>query len=116
MFLCSCGASEPIASSKAIMNTEKAIEIGENYIKGDLSSNDAKTQLADILSNMKYAKDYSLEEKNADTTKNADYYLQFYISLFESNLSVDGIINDADTFDNVIESLDKLKDEYDRYS
>ena len=85
-------------------------------VKGDLSSNDAKTQLADILSNMKYAKDYSLEEKNADTTKNADYYLQFYISLFESNLSVDGIINDADTFDNVIESLDKLKDEYDRYS
>ena len=28
MFLCSCGASEPIASSKAIMNTEKVFGMG----------------------------------------------------------------------------------------
>jgi polyhydroxyalkanoate synthesis regulator phasin len=117
ILLCSCGKSDPIASNKALTNTEKAIEIGDNYIKGDLSSDDAKDQLEDILSNLQYADEYSFEEKIADPTKYADYYLQFYISSLNIHILIDGnrSISDADTFDNVIESLDKLKEEYDKY-
>lgn len=68
LLLCAC-SKEPIASNKAISNAKKAIEIGEDYLSGDISSKDAHSQLENIEDAMSYAFDYELSEYSDDPRK-----------------------------------------------
>lgn len=116
IFLCSCG-SQPIASSKAIVNAENAIEIGDNYIAGDITGDIALEQLDSILENMEYASDYTADEKSDDATKNADYYIHTYLTMLQTHMVIDnGSFGDAESFDDVKDSLNKLKETLNKYN
>lgn len=62
LILCSCG-HEQSASDKALTNAKKAYEIGQNYLSGDISAEDAQEQLENIEENISYASDYSYDER-----------------------------------------------------
>lgn len=115
LILCSCG-HEQSASDKALTNTKKAYEIGQNYLSGDISAEDAQEQLENIEENISYASDYSYDERKNDTQKSADYYLHNYVYFLSLDVMMDkGDRGDADSYDKVKDSVKKLKEQIDKY-
>ncbi len=113
--LSACGG-DPIASDKALVNGNKAIEIAEGYIAGDISGDDACKSLDEIYETLSYTADYSFEEKAEDQQKYADYAIYFDIFLLNSEILTDsGILGDAETFEKVEEYLQSLKDTINEY-
>lgn len=113
--LCSCG-HEQQASDKAITNAKRAYEIGQNYLSGDISAEDAQTQLETIEENISYASDYSYDERSEDAQKAADYYLHDYVYFLSLDVMMDkGDRGDADSYDKVKDSVKKLKEIIDKY-
>lgn len=115
LILCSCG-HEQSASDKALINAKKAYEIGQNYLSGDISAEDAQEQLENIEENISYASDYSYDERKNDTQKSADYYLHNYVYFLSLDVMMDkGDRGDADSYDKVKDSVKKLKEQIDKY-
>lgn len=113
--LSACGGN-PIASDKALVNGNKAIEIAESYIAGDISGDDACKSLDEIYESLSYTADYSFEEKAEDQQKYADYAIYFDIFLLNSEILTDsGIFGNAETFEKVEEYLQSLKDTIKEY-
>ena len=119
VLLCSCGKDQTentaTASNKAITYSQKAMEIGEDYLSGELSANDARSQLYDIEVEMSYAKDYEANEFISDSTKAADHYLALNISDINLYITLDSSSKDAESFDKVQAAVDKLKVMLDNY-
>ena len=115
LILCSRG-HEQSASDKALTNAKKAYEIGQNYLSGDISAEDAQEQLENIEENISYASDYSYDERKNDTQKSADYYLHNYVYFLSLDVMMDkGDRGDADSYDKVKDSVKKLKEQIDKY-
>lgn len=115
LILCSCG-HEQSASDKALTNAKKAYEIGQNYLSGDISAEDAQEQLENIEENISYASDYSYDERKNDTQKSADYHLHNYVYFLSLDVMMDkGDRGDADSYDKVKDSVKKLKEQIDKY-
>lgn len=115
LILCSCG-HEQSASDKALTKAKKAYEIGQNYLSGDISAEDAQEQLENIEENISYASDYSYDERKNDTQKSADYYLHNYVYFLSLDVMMDkGDRGDADSYDKVKDSVKKLKEQIDKY-
>ena len=112
--LCSCG-KEPIASNKAITYAKKAIEIGEDYLSGELPAADARSQLDDIEDEMSYAKDYEAGEYLSDDTESADHYLGRGISVVNLYIGIDSTSKNAESYDKLKEYVDQLKEMLDYY-
>lgn len=113
--LSACGG-DPIASDKALVNGNKAIEITEGYIAGDISGDDACQSLDEIYQTLSYTADYSFEEKSEDEQKYADYAIYFDIFLLHSKILTDsGMFGNAETFAKVEEYLQNLKDTIKKY-
>lgn len=116
LFLLSACGGEPIASDKALVNGNKAVEIAEGYIAGDISGDDACQSLDEIYQVLSYTADYSFEEKAEDEQKYADYAIYFDILLLHSEILTDsGMFGDAETFEKVKEYLQNLKDTIKKY-
>jgi hypothetical protein len=116
LLLSACG-NEQTASDKALSNSNKAVKIGESYITGDISGDDAYDQLNDVLGNLEYAANYSSDERSEDKQKYADYYLQTYTHLLQQAIFLDkGMYGDADSFENVEDNLNKLKEQIKKFN
>lgn len=116
LFLLSACDDEPIASDKALVNGNKAVEITEGYIAGDISGDDACKFLDEICEALSYTTDYSFEEKAEDKQKYADYAIYFDIFLLHSKILTDrGMFGDAETFEKVEKYLQILKDTIKKY-
>lgn len=116
ILLSACG-HDSTASAKAITNSENAIIVGQEYLDGSITGDDAVSSLNDILSNLEYASEYTIDERNEDETKRADYDLYTYVLFLKSSISIDrGITGDADTFDKVQDRLDNLKEKFEKYN
>ncbi|MBD5477855.1 MAG: hypothetical protein HDR14_00970 [Lachnospiraceae bacterium] len=108
LFLSGCGHQQ-IASDKAIMLGNKAIEIGEAYMNGNIDGTSAQNDLDDILDRLSYAEDYTYEDK-LDAQKFADAQIQSYVFFLRHDIFIDSIhTGDADTFRNVKDGIKKLK-------
>ena len=90
--------------------------IGQNYLSGDISAEDAQEQLENIEENISYASDYSYDERKNDTQKSADYYLHNYVYFLSLDVMMDkGDRGDADSYDKVKDSVKKLKEQIEKY-
>jgi len=115
LFLSGCGHQQ-IASDKAIMLGNKAIEIGEAYMNGDIDGASAQNDLDDILDRLSYAEDYTYEDKQ-DAQKFADAQIQSYVFFLRHDVSMDSFhTGDADTFNDVKDGIKKLKQIIKKYS
>lgn len=115
VILSACG-HEPTASAKAITNSKNAMNVGQEYLDGSMTADDAVDSLNDILSNLEYASNYSMDERDADPKKHADYDLYTYVFFLNNSILIDrGITGDAETFDKVQDNLDQLKEKIDKY-
>lgn len=113
--LCSCG-HEQQASDKALINAQKAYEISQSYLSGDLSAEDAHDKLEELKENLSYASEYTQEERKSDKQKTADYYLHFYVQNLSLSVLLDkGSGGDSDSYDHVKDDADKLKENIDKY-
>ncbi len=111
-----CGKTKYNASDKALSCVNQAIKIGQQYLDGDISADEAQDKLDHLCSTMSYAKEYTFDEKSEDNQKFADADIQFYISSLDINIHLDsGISADADSFDKVKESVEKLEELVDEY-
>lgn len=92
------------------MNGNKALEVAEGYIAGEISGDDAYSQLKDIADSMKYASEYTYEETHEDERKYADYQISFAASMIAADVLNDkGMFGNAETFDRVKEATEKLR-------
>lgn len=116
LFLLSACGGKPIASDKALSNGNKAVEVAEEYIAGEISGDNACDALDEIYAALSYAGEYTSEEKLADQQKFADHLIYLDIFLLNSEISTDsGIFGNDDTFEKVEEHLQNLKDTIKEY-
>lgn len=105
-----------IASDKALVNGNEAVEVAEGYIAGDISGDDAYESLDKIYAALSYAADYTYEEKTEDQQKYADNAIYLDIFILKSEISTDsGIFGDAETFEKVEKYLQNLQDTIKKY-
>jgi hypothetical protein len=68
------------------------------------------------LGNLEYVKNYTSDEKADNSQKLADYFIESYVSNFYTYISIDRPSDsDAESFDNVIDALDDLKEQLKKY-
>lgn len=115
-FLLSACGGKAIASDKALLNGNRAVEVTEEYISGKIAGDDACDALDKIYKSLSYAADYTYEEKSTDQQKYADHAIYFDIFMLNTEISTDsGMFGNAETFEKVEEYLQNLKDTIKEY-
>lgn len=110
--LTACGDKKLTASNKAISCANKAIEIGEDYLSYDMKYTEAAKLLDEIQNDMSYVTDDSNEddEHHIPDLAISSAVLSLQISLIDDNYK-----NTNKTYDEVQSSVDKLKEEIEKY-
>ncbi len=106
--LSACGGSKTDASSKAVSVAQRAIDIADRYLDGELKYREASSQINDLDEEMKYAS--SLPDGTAEEIKRktADSMIMYDISALGMKITLDGIEKTSESYDKVLETRNEI--------
>lgn len=105
--LSGCGGSKVKCSAKAISVGKQAISVVDDYLDGNISYYTADSKLDELYDDMEYANDLPYD----DEYRTADLFVRWDISLCESDLVLDWVKCTSESYNNLIDSRNKLAEE-----
>ncbi len=108
--LCSCG-HEQQASDKALTCANKTVEAVEKYLNYDATYSVVSDITGSMYNEMKYVDDLDKSAPN----RNADWSIQLDILSISTSLTSDNYYSTDETYNDVKEKLDKLKEDIKKY-